>query len=53
MADASLTGALAVVTQLKDLWVRQPRGRRALAIAIALGIAGIVAYTTLAHHAEP
>jgi flagellar M-ring protein FliF len=53
MADAPPTGPAAVVIQLKDLWGRQPRGRKTLALAVALGIAGIVAYTTLVHHAEP
>ena len=54
MADAPPpTGAAAVAIQLKDLWGRQPRGRKTLAVAVALGIAGIVAFTTLAHHAEP
>ena len=53
MADSPPTGPLAVLIQLRDLWGRQPRSRRMLAIMVALGIAGIVAYSTLAHHAEP
>jgi flagellar M-ring protein FliF len=53
MADAPPTGPAAVAIQLKALWGRQPRGRKTLALAVALGIAGLVAYTTLAHHAEP
>jgi flagellar M-ring protein FliF len=53
MADAPPTGAAAVVTQLTELWGRQPRGRKTLALAVALGIAGVIAYTTLVHHAEP
>ncbi|HET7499833.1 MAG TPA: flagellar basal-body MS-ring/collar protein FliF [Kofleriaceae bacterium] len=53
MADAPPTGPAAVATQLKELWARQARGRKTLAVAIALGIAGLIAYTTLAHHAEP
>jgi flagellar M-ring protein FliF len=53
MADAPPTGVVAVLTQAKELWGRQPRGRKTLAVAVLLGIAGVVAYSTLAHHAEP
>jgi flagellar M-ring protein FliF len=53
MADAPPTGAAAVLTQLRELWARQARGRKLAGVAVALGIAGLVAYATLAHHAEP
>jgi len=53
MADSPLTGPAAVLIQLRDLWSRQPRSRRTLAILIGLAIAGIVAYSTLAHHDAP
>src|SRR4051794_40928310 len=53
MADAPPNGAAQVLSQLKDLWGRQARSRKLLAVAIVLGIVGFVAYSTLAHHAEP
>jgi flagellar M-ring protein FliF len=53
MADAPPTGPAAVLHQLKELWGRQPRSRKAIAVAAALGIAGVVAYTTLAHRTDP
>src|SRR5262245_29852666 len=53
MADAPSTGPLAVANQLKQLWGRQPPRRRLAAVAVALGIAGVVAYTTLIPHADP
>src|SRR5512132_207181 len=53
MADAPLTGPLAVANQLKELWGRQPRRRRMLAVSVVLGIAGVIAYSTLVHHVEP
>jgi len=56
MADAPLiapAGPAAVLGQLRDLWGRQSRGRRTLAILVALGIAGIVAWSTLVPHAAP
>ena len=53
MADAPTTGAAAVANQLLQLWGRQPRRRQALAVVAVLGIAGAIAYATLAHHAEP
>lgn len=53
MADAAPTGPAAVLSQLKDLWGRQPRRRKGAALAIALGIAGIVAYASLGRSAEP
>lgn len=43
MADSSSSGARAVVSQVTELWGRQPRGRRTLAILIVLGaIAAVV-----------
>jgi flagellar M-ring protein FliF len=53
MADSPVTGPAAVLGQLRDLWGRQPRGRRTLAILVALGIAGLVVYTTVIPHAAP
>src|SRR5678816_2840114 len=53
MADAPTTGPAAVANQLKQLWGRQPPRRRLAAVAVALGIAGVVAYTTLIPHADP
>ena len=53
MADAPSTGPLAVANQLKDLWGRQPRRRKLLALVVALGIAGVVGFQSLVHHAEP
>src|SRR5215831_6693550 len=53
MADAPSTGPAAVANQLRELWGRQPRRRKLLAFVIALGIAGIVGFSTLVHHAEP
>ena len=52
MADAT-TGPAAVVQQLKELWGRQARSRKLLALGVVLAIAGVVAYATLAKHAEP
>jgi flagellar M-ring protein FliF len=53
MADAPTTGPAAVLNQLKELWGRQTRGRKALAGVVALGIVGAIAYSTLAHRTEP
>jgi len=53
MADAAPTGPAAVLNQLKELWGRQARGRKTLAVGVVLAIAAIVAYATLAKHAEP
>ncbi|MGH2901839.1 MAG: hypothetical protein ACRDMZ_24410, partial [Solirubrobacteraceae bacterium] len=44
---------MAVLNQLKELWGRQAKSRKAIAVAAALGIAGVVAYSTLAHRTEP
>jgi len=53
MADAPTTGPAAIANQLKQLWGRQPPRRRLLAVTVAFGIAGVVAYTTLVPRAEP
>src|SRR5437763_1430275 len=53
MADDPPSGATAVVTQARALWGRQSRGRRIAAIAAVLGIAGVVAATTLLPKPEP
>src|SRR4051812_48438709 len=53
MADVPSTGPTAVLAQARDLWGRQPRGRKLLALLAVLGLAGVVAYSTLAHHDEP
>jgi flagellar M-ring protein FliF len=53
MADSPLTSVTQVLTQLRDLWGRQPRSRKTVAIAVAIAIAGVIGYSTLAHHAEP
>src|SRR5262245_19287649 len=53
MADAPPTGPAAVLHQLRELWGRQPRRRKGAALGVAVGIAGIIAYSTLAHRTEP
>lgn len=44
--------ATQVVSQLRDVWGRQPRGRKLLAIVVLLGIAGAVGVTSLLHRTE-
>ena len=44
--------ALAVAKQLKELWGKQPKGRRTLAILVVLGVLGFVGITTLTKHVE-
>src|SRR5688572_21686922 len=53
MADDAPTGATAVLHQLKELWGRQARSRKLLAVGVVLAIAGVVAYTALAKQPEP
>jgi len=53
MPDAPSSGPGAVLTQLHELWGRQPRSRKLLALAVAVGVAGVIAFTTLVHHADP
>ncbi|MFN0251421.1 MAG: flagellar basal-body MS-ring/collar protein FliF [Kofleriaceae bacterium] len=46
MADATSTqGPSAVVNQLKELWEKQSKGRRMLAVLVVLGIIGTVVFT--------
>jgi flagellar M-ring protein FliF len=45
MADASNQGPTAVVNQLKELWEKQSKGRRMLAVLVVLGIIGAVVFT--------
>ena len=53
MADQpSQNGAFAVLAQLKQLWDKQSRGRRSLAIFVVLGVVGVIAATTLMSHTE-
>lgn len=49
MADAPANPALQVLGQLKQLWGRQPRGRKTLAVAVALGLVAVLAVTQLSH----
>lgn len=44
--------ALAVVKQLSELWSRQPKRRRVLAIAVVAGVLGLVAIASLTKHVE-
>jgi flagellar M-ring protein FliF len=53
MADVPPTGPAAVVQQLKELWGRQARSRKAIAVAAVVGIAGIIAYSSLANRVTP
>ncbi|HEY0192634.1 MAG TPA: flagellar basal-body MS-ring/collar protein FliF [Kofleriaceae bacterium] len=53
MAEPPLTGAAAVLSQSRALWGRQSRGRKLGAIAAVLGIAGVIAATTLIPKTEP
>jgi flagellar M-ring protein FliF len=53
MADAAPTGPAAVLNQARDLWGRQSRGRKLLAVGVLLAIAGAIAFATLAKKAEP
>ncbi len=53
MAGASsTTGVVQVLTQLKDVWGRQPRARRLLAVGVLVGVLGLIGWTTFAHHGE-
>ncbi len=45
MADASTQGPGAVLNQLKELWEKQSKGRRMLAVLVVLGIIGAVVVT--------
>src|SRR5437764_1481398 len=52
MADAPRQGVMQVVDQLRELWTKQPRRRKTLAMLVVVGVLGWVGYTTLAKHAE-
>ncbi|MBC7978504.1 MAG: hypothetical protein H7138_26255, partial [Myxococcales bacterium] len=52
MADDAPTGPAAVFQQLKELWGRQGRNRKLLALGVVLAIAGVIAYATLAKRPE-
>lgn len=49
MADAPANPVFQVLGQLKDLWGRQPRSRKTLAVTLALGLAAVLAVTQLSH----
>jgi flagellar M-ring protein FliF len=44
--------ALTVIKQLRDLWNKQPKVRRTLAVLVVLGVLGFVGITTLTKHVE-
>jgi flagellar M-ring protein FliF len=55
MADApskSQNPALQVLKQTKELWDKQPKGRRTLAVLIVLGVLGFVGITTVMKKVE-
>lgn len=53
MADTTpSSGPFAVLAQLKQLWDKQSKGRRSLAILVVLGVIAVVAVTTLLNHTE-
>jgi flagellar M-ring protein FliF len=52
MADAPKHGVLQVAGQLKELWAKQPKRRKSLAMLVVIGVLGWVGYTTLAKHVE-
>ena len=52
MADSPANGALQVVRQLKELWTKQPKPRRMLAVLVLVGVVGFVGITSLAKHVE-
>jgi flagellar M-ring protein FliF len=53
MADAPTQGPSAVVNQLKELWGKQSRGRRMLALLVVIGVLGFVLVTRLASTDAP
>lgn len=53
MADSPLTKPAAVLGQLGQLWSKQPKSRKAIAIVVLLGIAGAVAWTSVVPHGDP
>ncbi len=52
MAEDAPTGPAAVFQQLKELWGRQARNRKLLALGVVLAIAGVISYATLAKRPE-
>jgi flagellar M-ring protein FliF len=52
MADVPRQGVFQVLEQLKELWGKQPKRRKTLAMLVALGVLAWVGYTTFAKHAE-
>ncbi|MGN6109495.1 MAG: flagellar basal-body MS-ring/collar protein FliF [Kofleriaceae bacterium] len=53
MADPNpSTGPRAVASQLTELWRRQPRRRKALAVAVAIAVIGAVAIASFARRSE-
>lgn len=46
------SGPFAVLAQLKQLWEKQSKGRRTLAVAVLLGLVAVVAVTSLAGRSE-
>jgi flagellar M-ring protein FliF len=44
--------AFVVAGQLRDLWNKQPKGRRTLAVLIVLGVVAVVGITSLTKHVE-
>jgi len=54
MADAPkpTNQVFVVLTQLKDLWGKQPKGRRTLAVLLLVGVIGFVGLTTLMKKTE-
>jgi flagellar M-ring protein FliF len=52
MADARPNPVFQVLTQLKELWGKQPKNRKTLAVLVALAIVGIVAFTQLTNRGD-
>src|SRR5262249_32651239 len=52
MADAPRQGVMQVLTQLKELWEKQPKRRKSLAMFAAIAILGWVGYTTFIKKGE-
>jgi flagellar M-ring protein FliF len=52
MADGPRQGVTQVLTQLKELWDKQPKRRKSLAMLVCIGVGGWVAYTTFIKKGE-
>src|ERR1700733_14550517 len=48
----STNQAFTVLKQLRDLWNKQPKGRRTLAVLVVLGVLGFVGIPSLTKHVE-